>query len=264
MQVLRKVPFEQIFVLDIETVPCVGCHDELNEMLRLLWEHKCHALRREKGWNSSRLDVEPLPDFLHAATLFEQAGIYAEFGKVICISLGCFYFDRQEEQMRFRVKSFADHDEKQMLSEFAHVLDRKPQHILCAHNGKEFDFPYLSRRMLINGLTLPPQLDIAGKKPWEIPHLDTMELWKFGDRKSFTSLPLLAAMFNIPTPKDDINGSDVARVYYNEQDLPRIVKYCQKDIITTARLLQRFRGEEPFSDEAVVYADEWNAVMRKL
>ncbi|WP_197070476.1 3'-5' exonuclease [Hymenobacter sp. DG25B] len=264
MQILHKVSLDQLFVLDIETVPCVGCHDELNDMLRLLWEHKCHALRREKGWHSSAADVTEMPDHLHPSSLFEQAGIYAEFGKVVCISVGCFFFDKEEERWRFRVKSFADHDEKTMLRDFAALLARKPNYLLCAHNGKEFDFPYLGRRLLINGLQLPPQLDVAGKKPWEINHLDTMELWKFGDRKSFTSLALLAAMFGIPTPKDDISGADVARVYYNEKDLPRIVHYCQKDIITTARVLQKFRGDEPFGDEAVVYADEVAAVMRRV
>jgi len=264
MQLLHKISLDQLFVLDIETVPCVGCHDELNDMLRLLWEHKCHALRREKGWSSHAGRIDPLPDHLEAASLFEQAGIYAEFGRVVCISVGCFSFDKQTEQWRFRVKSYADHDEKVMLQEFSSLLARKPNYLLCAHNGKEFDFPYLGRRLLINGLQLPPQLDIAGKKPWEINHLDTMELWKFGDRKSYTSLALLAAMFGIPTPKDDITGADVARVYYSENDLPRIVHYCQKDIITTARVLMKFRGEEPFGDDAVVYADEVGAVMRRI
>ncbi|SMB87694.1 hypothetical protein SAMN00120144_1394 [Hymenobacter roseosalivarius DSM 11622] len=264
MQILRKTPLDQIFVLDIETVPCVGCHDELNDMLRLLWEHKCHALRRDKGWRTGPEEVEAMPSHLEAASLFAQAGIYAEFGRVVCISVGCFNFNKQEETWRFRVKSFAHEDEKLMLREFSALLARKPQYLLCAHNGKEFDFPYLGRRLLINGLPLPPQLDIAGKKPWEVAHFDTMELWKFGDRKSFTSLPLLAAMFGIPTPKDDISGADVARVYYNEKDLPRIVKYCQKDIITTARLLQKFRGDEPFHDDAVVYADEASTVMRRI
>ncbi|PJJ47752.1 3'-5' exonuclease [Hymenobacter chitinivorans] len=264
MQILRNISLEQVFVLDIETVPCVGCHDELNDMLRLLWEHKCHALRREKGWSSSRADVEEMPSHLEAASLFEQAGIYAEFGRVVCISVGCFTFDKQEELWRFRVKSFADHDEVTMLREFSALLARKPNYLLCAHNGKEFDFPYLGRRLLINGLPLPPQLDIAGKKPWEIAHLDTMELWKFGDRKSYTSLSLLAGLFNIPTPKDDITGADVARVYYTDNDLPRIVHYCQKDIITTARLLQKFRGEQPFADEAVIYADGISAVMKRV
>ena len=262
MQLLHKLALDQLFVLDIETVPCVGCHDELNDMLRLLWEHKCHALRREKGWHSAPTDVTEMPSHLEAASLFAQAGIYAEFGRVVCISVGCFYLDKQEESWRFRVKSFAGEDERQLLLDFAGLLARKPHYLLCAHNGKEFDFPYLGRRLLLNGLQLPPQLDIAGKKPWEIHHLDTMELWKFGDRKSYTSLALLAALFNIPTPKDDITGADVARVYYNDNDLPRIVHYCQKDIITTARVLLKFRGEEPFADEAVAYAGE--TVMRRV
>ncbi|HEX8426693.1 3'-5' exonuclease [Hymenobacter sp.] len=263
MRLLRNLPLDQIFVLDIETVPCVGCHDDLEEMLQHLWEHKCHSLRREKGWISHASHIDPLPDHLHAAALFEQAGIYAEFGKVVCISLGCFYYDKQE-QLRFYVKSFASHDEAQLLRDFSAILEKKPQHLLCGHNSKEFDIPYISRRLLINGLTLPPQLDTAGKKPWEVNHLDTLELWKFGDRKSFTSLSLLAAMFGIPTPKDDITGADVARVYYEDQDLPRIIHYCQKDVITTARLLLKFRGEEPFGDAAVQYADEASVLMRRV
>lgn len=263
MRLLRNLRLDQVFVVDIETVPCVGCHDDLAEMLQHLWEHKCHALRREKGWHSTQADVEPLPDRLSAAAMFEQAGIYAEFGRVVCISLGCFYYDKQE-QLRFYVKSFYGDDEKQLLREFSEVLNKKPQHVLCGHNSKEFDFPYLSRRMLINGLELPAHLDTAGKKPWEVSHLDTMELWKFGDRKSYTSLALLAAMFGIPTPKDDIQGKDVARVYYDEQDLPRIARYCQKDIITTARVLMKFRGDEPFPDEAVVYADTETVMMRRV
>ncbi len=265
MQVLRKLPLDQLFVLDIETVPCVGCHDGLEEMLKELWKHKCESLRREKGWNLNLPAIEQMPDHLQETALFEQAGIYAEFGRVVCVSVGCFGFDKQEERWRFRVKSFAGHDEAQLLREVSALLARKPTFLLCAHNGKEFDFPYLGRRLLINGLPLPPQLDLAGKKPWEIPHLDTMELWKFGDRKAPTSLNLLAAIFKIPTPKDDITGKDVARVYYQENDLPRIVHYCQKDVITTARVLQRFRGEEPFDDAAIHYADEApSMLMRRI
>ena len=264
MQHLHRTPLDQLFVIDIETVPCVGCHDNLDEMLRHLWEHKSESLRRQQGYTGRAQPAEPLPDHLTAASLFNQAGIYAEFGKVVCISVGYFVLDKEEELWRFRVKSFADHDEKQMLRDFADLLTHKPKFTLCAHNGKEFDFPYLGRRLLINGLQLPPQLDIAGKKPWEIPHHDTMELWKFGDRKSYTSLNLLAAIFGVPTPKDDITGADVARVYWEENDLARIARYCQKDIITTARILQKFRGEEPFRDEHVVYADEAAVPMRRV
>lgn len=263
MRVLRDLKLDEIFVLDIETVPCVGCHDDLHDMLKELWEHKCHALRREKGWISHAGHIAPLPDHLHAAALFEQAGIYAEFGRIVCISVGRFRYGAGGE-LRFSVKSFYGDDEVQLLREFSEVIGHRPHFRLCGHNGKEFDFPYLARRILINGLPLPTHLDIAGKKPWEVPHLDTMELWKFGDRKSFTSLSLLAAMFGIPTPKDDIQGKDVARVYYEEKDLARIARYCQKDIITTARLLLKFRGEEPFPDDAVLYANEETVLMRRV
>ena len=264
MQHLHRTPLDQLFVIDIETVPCVDCHDNLDEMLRHLWEHKSESLRRQQGHVLSKHTTEPLPDYLSAASLFEQAGIYAEFGKIVCISVGYFVLDKQEELTRFRVKSFADHDEKQMLRDFAALLAHRSHFALCAHNGKEFDFPYLGRRLLINGLPLPTQLDMAGKKPWEVNHYDTMELWKFGDRKSYTSLNLLAAIFGIPTPKDDISGADVARVYWEEKDLARIAKYCQKDIITTARILQKFRGEEPFRDEHIVYTDEAISPMRRV
>lgn len=263
MRLLRDLKLDEIFVLDIETVPCVGCHDDLQEMLKELWEHKCHALRREKGWISHAGHIAPLPDHLHAAALFEQAGIYAEFGRVVCISIGRFRYT-PEGALRFSVKSFYGEDEVKLLREFSEVINHRPQFRLCGHNGKEFDFPYLARRILINGLELPPHLDVAGKKPWETAHLDTMELWKFGDRKSYTSLSLLAAMFGIPTPKDDIQGKDVARVYYEEKDLARIARYCQKDIITTARLLLKFRGEEPFNDEAVVYANQETVLLRRV
>ena len=153
-----------------------------------------------------------------------------------------------------RVKSFSSHDEKELLEKFINMLSGQPSSlILCAHNGKEFDFPYLCRRMLVNGLQLPKQLEIAGKKPWEVNHLDTMELWKFGDYKSYTSLSLLTEIFNIPTPKDDIDGSMVGHTYWNEDDLPRICTYCQKDVIATAQLIRRFRGDELIADENMTF-----------
>ena len=188
------------------------------------------------------------------ADLYRRAGIYAEFGKVICISCGFFTPDHT-----FRLKSFYGHDEKKLLLEFAAMLRSfcsSPDKQLCAHNGKEFDFPYLSRRMLINGISLPPVLDTAGKKPWEVSHLDTMELWKFGDYKSYTTLVLLAHVFNIPTPKDDIDGSKVWEVYWKEKNLERIMTYCQKDVLTVAQILLRFRGEELIRAEDIEVVEE--------
>jgi DNA polymerase elongation subunit (family B) len=122
---------------------------------------------------------------------------------------------------------------------------------LCAHNGKEFDFPYLSRRMMVNGISLPAVLDNAGKKPWEVKFVDTLELWKFGDYKHYTSLELLAYLFGIPTPKDDIDGSMVAGIYYQEKDLPRIARYCEKDVLTIIRLLLKFAGQDTIAEEHV-------------
>jgi DNA polymerase elongation subunit (family B) len=184
-----------------------------------------------------------------AKEFYGRAGIWAEFGKIICISVGIFTGGKNTG---LRVKSFASHDEKELLEQFsALLLSQPPVLILCAHNGKEFDFPYICRRMLINGVKIPSQLEISGKKPWEINHLDTMELWKFGDYKNYTSLSLLTAIFNIPTPKDDIDGSMVGHVYWVDNDLDRIAIYCEKDVVATAQLLRRYRGEELINDDCI-------------
>ncbi|MGY8955385.1 MAG: 3'-5' exonuclease, partial [Flavobacteriales bacterium] len=183
-----------------------------------------------------------------------KAGVMAEFAKIICISVGYLFVEKNENH--FRIKSFYGDDEKQIITDFNELLNSqfsKKQHQLCAHNGKEFDFPFIARRTLINGLKLPALLDIAGKKPWEVNHLDTMELWKFGDYKHYTSIKLLAALFNIPTPKDDIDGSQVAGVYWNDKDLERIKKYCQKDTLTVAQLLLKYKGEELISENNIEF-----------
>lgn len=164
----------------------------------------------------------------------------AEFGKIICISVGII-----EKSEKIIIKSFYGDDEKQLLEEFGEIFNRPKLRdvILCAHNGKEFDFPWIARRFLINGMHPPKPFQLFGKKPWEIQHLDTMELWKFGDYKSYVSLELLAHVFGIPTPKDDIDGSMVASIYYIEKDLFRIVQYCEKDVLTLANVFRRMRQE---------------------
>lgn len=223
---LHDLKLDHVLFIDIETVPGVAHFDALPEKMKKLWEKKAELIRRND------------PDRT-ADELYERAGIYSEFGKVVCISCG--YTNGRE----FRLTSFYGDDEAILLNEFAELLHKHydtDRYLLCAHNGKEFDFPYLSRRMLINGIRLPHLLDLAGKKPWEIRHLDTMELWKFGDYKHYTSLELLAAIFDIPTPKDDIDGSMVGKVYWAEKDLERIVTYCQKDVVTIAQLLRRYMG----------------------
>ncbi|EHQ29259.1 3'-5' exonuclease [Mucilaginibacter paludis] len=228
---LEQLDLQNILVLDIETVPQYSTFDQVPPALQKLWAAKTQYQRKDET-----------PD-----EFYERAGIWAEFGKIICISVGVF---TKEQPVGLRIKSYAGHDEKQLLAAFSAMLKKQPQNlVLCAHNGKEFDFPYLCRRMLINGVPLPSQLEISGKKPWEINHLDTMELWKFGDYKNYTSLSLLTEIFGIPTPKDDIDGSMVGHVYWQENALERICTYCQKDVIATAQLIRRFRGEELIADE---------------
>jgi uncharacterized protein YprB with RNaseH-like and TPR domain len=227
---LNQINLQNILFIDIETVPQAADYTALPPAMQALWEHKSAYFRKEGQT---------------AADVYERAGIWAEFGKIICISAGYIY--RQEKETVFRVKSFCEADEPQLLQSFCRMLQtffaKKQPAQLCAHNGKEFDFPFIARRLLINGLALPKELDVAGKKPWEVPFLDTMELWKFGDYKHFCSLNLLTTILNIPSPKDDIDGSQVASVYYHEDDLPRIVRYCEKDVMAVAQLLLRFKGE---------------------
>ncbi|MCQ6956370.1 3'-5' exonuclease [Mucilaginibacter aquariorum] len=230
---LEQYDLSNLMVLDIETVPQYSDYDDMPDNLQELWAHKSQYQRKD----------ETPKEF------YERAGIWAEFGKIVCISVGIF---TQGKRTGLRVKSFAGHDEKELLEDFGRMLSGQPLSvILCAHNGKEFDFPYICRRMLINGVTFPPHLQITGKKPWEIPHLDTMELWKFGDYKNYTSLSLLTAIFNIPTSKDDIDGSQVGHVYWVENALERICTYCQKDVIATAQLIRRYRGEDLIEDDCV-------------
>ncbi|MCZ4695907.1 3'-5' exonuclease [Ancylomarina euxinus] len=227
---LDDIKIEDLLFVDIETVSGEADFDKVSPKLQDLWEKKSNYFRSEEQTAS---DVYP------------RAGIYAEFGKIVCISTGVIV--KKGDGKHFIVKSYYGHDEKQLLADFREMLDRfcsKPRKNLCAHNGKEFDFPYIARRMLINGLKLPNALNIAGKKPWEIRFIDTMELWKFGDYKHYTSLALLCEVFNIPTPKDDIDGSMVGQVYWGEDDLERIAIYCEKDILATAQLFLRYKGED--------------------
>lgn len=222
---------QNILFLDIETVPQYSVFDSVPEEWKALWTRKAEALLR----NRENETVE---------SIYARAGIYAEFGKIVCISCGV--IQGSGEQKRLVIKSFYGHDEKLLLYEFCEMLRKwsadQPK-ALCAHNGKEFDFPYLCRRMIINQIPIPSILNIAGKKPWEVNHIDTMELWKFGDFKSYTSLNLLAYSLGIPTPKDDIDGSMVGDVYWKEKNLPRIAEYCQKDVVTVAQVYLRMQGE---------------------
>jgi len=237
---LKNLDLNKVLFLDIETVANVSDYDALDAGFMKLWNDKMK-------WQAERDNKTP-------AELYEKAGIYSEFAKIICISVG-YFTSANTPSVKYRTTSFAGDDEKELLQNFANLLNSyftKNDQYLCAHNGKEFDYPFIARRMLVNGVELPDMLDLAGKKPWEIHHLDTMELWKFGDYKHYTSLNLLAHIFNIPTPKDDISGADVGRVYYEENDLDRIVTYCEKDTLTVAQLLLKYKGLELIEDDQII------------
>jgi len=235
-------PFNVLF-LDIETVPQQPSYSELPEKFKYFWEKKAEKIR---GEDESAEDVYP------------RAGIYSEFGKIVCISVGVLK-KGTTSNYGFRVKSFYGADEKKLLQGFSEMVQRfssKEGALLCAHNGKEFDFPYIVRRILINRLPVPEILNVPGKKPWEVPFLDTMELWKFGDYKNYTSLDLLTYIFDIPTPKDDIDGSMVGKVFWEENDVDRIVHYCEKDTQAVAQLFLRFKGEELIDEEDIERATD--------
>lgn len=237
---LKQLNLNKVLFLDIETVPNTPTYTELDKNLKKLWDDKMR-------WQSDRDNKTP-------EEIYEKAGIFAEFGKVICISVG-FLTNAGTSNVKYRTTSFAGDDESKLLQDFANLMNShyyRNDQFLCAHNGKEFDYPFIARRMLLNGITLPDLLDLAGKKPWEIHHLDTMELWKFGDYKHYTSLNLLTNIFNIPTPKDDITGADVAQVYYEDNDLDRIVTYCEKDTLAVLQLLLRYKGMKLIEEDQVI------------
>lgn len=223
--------FRNILFLDIETVACSPTYAMLEERLKTQWARKANFFRQRD---------ESLTD----EDLFrERAGIYAEFGKVVVIAIGKFSINESGERV-LKTRSFAHHEEAILLNEFRGVLEKMDQSQVrfCAHNGKEFDYPYLSRRMLVQGIPLPESLNLSGRKPWDINHLDTLEMWKFGDYKHYTSLDLLATLFNIPTSKGDMDGSKVNEVYYQQQDLKKIAEYCVGDVVVVAQLFLRLKG----------------------
>lgn len=236
---LEKIDLKKLLVIDIETVPQYSNYDELPQVWKDLWAKK---MQRE------------LKEGLTADGLYHRAGIYAEFGKIICICAGFFYGDG--DVLSFKVKAFCGEDEKKLLTDFSGLLNKNyntPEHVLCGHNSREFDFPYIARRCLASGLQIPGILDNAGKKPWEVQHIDTLDLWKFGDYKSFSSLDLLAAVFGIESPKADMDGSIVWSVYWADKDIERIKNYCMRDVVTVAQLLLRFKGLELLKEDNISF-----------
>jgi len=234
---LDNLKIEDVLFIDIETVPAVSDFELLDDSMKVLWERKSKQIKTEEQ---------------SAGEVYEKAGIYAEFGKIICISAGLIV---EKNPLSLRLKSFYGDDEKVILEDFSAMLSKfakaPKEALLCAHNGKEFDYPYIARRMIINKVKIPALLDNAGKKPWEVKLLDTMDLWKFGDYKNYTSLDLLTTILGIPTPKDDIDGSKVAGIYFGENDIERIVRYCEKDVVAIAQILLRFMNKPLIEQDRV-------------
>jgi 3'-5' exonuclease len=231
-----------ILFIDIETVAGTDDFMGLDERMKVQWARKASFFKRDSSVSEEAL-------------YHERAGIYAEFGKVICIAVGKF-FDHESGVVGLKTKVYSGHDEKALLLEFKSMLERIDSSTLrlCAHNGKEFDYPYICRRMLINGIPLPAALNLSGKRAWEVQHLDTMELWKFGDYKHFTSLDLLATIFDIPSSKNDMDGSQVNFVYYRENDLEKISQYCRRDVIVLAQLFLKLKGQSIIAEPNIVTA----------
>lgn len=236
---IMNADLKDVLFLDIETVGCVDCYDNLSERLKTQWARKAAFFRREEGQTDEDL-------------FNTRAGIYAEFGKTIVVAVGKFT-QTESGTPGLKTRYFAGHDERQLLLQLKTMLDKMDATTtkLCAHNGKEFDFPYLCRRMLINGIALPALLNQSGRKPWEVTHLDTLEMWKFGDYKHYTSLDLLATIFNIPSSKNGIDGSQVNEVYYREQNLNKIAEYCVGDVVVLAQLYLKLKGHSLIAPEHI-------------
>jgi len=238
----------KILFFDIETVSLTSKYIELSPALQELWRRKAKSIY---GIPEEDLSEKQLQDSFR-----DKAAISAEFGKIVCISMGFAYKDKETEQFRVRLKSFSQESEESILNSFCDLLGKHFSNpnssALCGHNIKEFDIPFICRRLLINNIAFPELLKVTGKKPWDLMHLiDTMEMWKFGDWKSYTSLKLLTAIFDIPSPKDDIDGSQVGNVYWEDNDLDRIARYCEKDVLATMQVYQRLNGENIFSVENI-------------
>lgn len=233
---------KDILFLDIETASQSKDLHDLSPRLQEEWLKKIRHIQTEEALDPQKL-------------YFQKAGIYAEFGKVICIGVGYFLYHPEHGALEYRTKSFASELEHDTLWAFRELLNKK-KWILCAHNGKEFDIPFICRRMLVNRIPLPEVLQLAGKKPWEIQHLDTLELWKFGDYKHYTRLELLASLFDIPSSKDDIDGSKVNEAYYVNEDLGNIRKYCLRDVEVTARIYLAYQGLPADLELKVVNLDQ--------
>ncbi len=230
MHALNSPALTDLFLLDVETVPQVATFSELNPLWQRLWSDKIsktvpETISLEDSWKM-------------------RAGILAEFGKIICISTAYFYNDNNGEQA-LRIKSFFGDDEKHVLEQFKAASVKFFQHNQCfqfaGHNIREFDIPYICRRMIINNIPLPEFLQLHAAKPWDVKMVDTLQWWKFGDYKNYISLDLLAHVLGVPTSKTDMDGSKVQDEYYYRENIQKIVEYCQRDVVVVANVLRKFQ-----------------------
>ena len=241
--VMQQFPLENLFLIDIETVSEKEDFHLLDEEWQELWTGKIG---------------KSLPPATTAEEYYPmRAAILAEFAKVVCISFG--YFNKENNEWQLRIKSLCSENEIEILEQFVTTLKKlyanNQNWIFTGHNIKEFDVPFLCRRMLINNIPIPAYLDFQSMKPWETPVLDTLHLWRFGDYKHYTSLKLLAAVLGVPSPKDDIDGSQVGNVYWKEKNLERISIYCEKDVATVANVILRFRALPVLKKEQILFVD---------
>lgn len=237
---MQQIAIENLFLIDIETVSGVQHFQLLDDEWKELWTEKI---------------LKTLPPGTTPEEYYPQrAAILAEFAKVICISTG--YFKKENDEWQLRIKSFYSENEKEVLESFIKMLhqlhSKNARWVFTGHNIKEFDIPFLSRRMMVNGISIPPYIDFQNMKPWETPVLDTLHLWRFGDYKHYTSLKLLAATLEVPSPKDDIDGSKVGEVFWKEKDLKRIAVYCQKDVATVANVILKFKNLPLLKEEQII------------
>lgn len=234
---MTKEQLSSILFIDIETAPVVPDFESLSENMKKLWSAKSQWFRTKETENAAP-----------ARVFDEKAGIFSEFSKIICISIGS--LNALENEWVLRLKSFTDEAEKTLLNNFFSIISRYAQRqkklLFCGHNIKEFDLPFICRRSIINGIPLPESLQLQNRKPWDHPHTDTMELWRFGDIKHFTSLALLAEVLGIPSPKQDMDGSMVGKVFWEEKNISRIADYCMQDVITAARVYLHLTGMNDF------------------
>ncbi len=240
---MQQLPIENLFLMDIETVSQAADFDILNDEWKELWTEK---------------SLKSLPPEMSVEEHYaKRAAIFAEFAKVICISTG--YFRKEGDEWQLRIKSFYSENEKEVLENFSKMLTqiqtKNSKWIFTGHNIKEFDIPFLCRRMIVNNVEIPSIMDFQNMRPWETPSLDTLHLWRFGDYKHYISLKLLAATLGVPSPKDDIDGSKVGEVFWRENDLPRIVTYCQKDVVTVGNIILRFKNLPLLKEEQVVVVE---------